>query len=154
MRLVVQRVKSSNVIIDGKVVGQIGKGLNLLLAVGQGDTEKDCEYLANKVTGLRIFEDKEGKMNLSILDLKEEGEDVGLLVISQFTLYGDCRKGRRPSFTQAEDPERANFLHGYFIHLCKERGLKVERGVFQAHMTVNIENQGPVTLLIDSKKEF
>lgn len=154
MRLVVQRVESSNVIIDGKIVGQIGKGLNLLIAVGQEDSEKDCQYLANKVSGLRIFEDEDGKMNLSILDLKDRGEDVGLLVISQFTLYGDCRKGKRPSFTQAMEPERANVLHEHFMSLCKETGLRVETGIFQANMTVNIENAGPVTLLIDSKKVF
>ncbi len=154
MRAVVQRVKQSSVSIDGNVVGNTGKGLNVLIGVGDEDNEKDAAYLADKITGLRIFDDGEGKMNLSILDLKEKNEDVGMLIISQFTLYGDCRKGRRPSFIKAQLPHKANILHEYFISLCRQTGLHVETGVFGADMQVEILNDGPVTLLIDSKKEF
>lgn len=154
MRAVVQRVTSTSVSIDGKVIGEIGKGLNVLLGVGDEDTEKDAEYMADKIAGLRIFDDDEGKMNLSLLDLKSANVEVGMLIISQFTLYGDCRKGKRPSFIKAELPYRASILHETFIALCKEKGIHVETGEFGANMQVEILNDGPVTLLIDSKKEF
>lgn len=154
MRAVVQRVTSSSVSVDGKVVGKIGKGMNVLVGVGEGDTESDCEYMANKITGLRIFDDEEGKMNLSLLDLMQKNIEVGMLIISQFTLYGDCRKGKRPSYAKAEEPQRANYLHEHFVKLCRDRGIHVETGIFQADMQVEIHNDGPVTLLIDSKKEF
>ncbi len=154
MRAVVQRVTTSSVSVDGEVVGKIGKGLNVLVGVGEGDTEADCEYMANKITGLRIFDDGEGKMNLSLLDLMDKNIEVGMLIISQFTLYGDCRKGKRPSYTRAEEPQRANYLHEYFVNLCKDKGIHEETGIFQANMQVEIHNDGPVTLLVDSKKEF
>lgn len=149
-----QRVTSSSVTVEGNVVGEIGKGLNVLIGVGSGDTERDAEYLADKITGLRIFDDDEGKMNLSLLDLKDKGMDVGMLIISQFTLYGDCRKGKRPSFIRAELPHKANELHEYFISLCRNTGVTVATGVFRANMQVALVNDGPVTLLIDSQKEF
>lgn len=148
MRAVVQRVKSSSVIVNGEVVGSINKGFNVLLGVEDGDTEEDVRYLADKLLGLRIFEDEEEKMNLSI-------EDVGgeMLIISQFTLLGDARKGRRPSFIKACQPERANELYEALCRLVGER-VRVEKGVFRALMEVNIVNDGPVTILLDSKKLF
>lgn len=148
MRAVVQRVKSSSVIVNGEVVGSINKGFNVLLGVEEGDTEEDVRYLADKLLGLRIFEDEEEKMNLSI-------EDVGgeMLIISQFTLLGDARKGRRPSFIKACQPERANELYEALCRLVAER-VRVEKGVFRALMEVNIVNDGPVTILLDSKKLF
>ena len=149
MRAVVQRVRKSNVTVDGTVTGAIGKGLTVFLGVEEKDTEKDAEYMAEKITGLRVFEDDEGKMNLSLLDA---GGDI--LAISQFTLYGDCRKGKRPSFISAARPEYADLLYREFIDKCRQRGVKVEEGVFRAEMLVNIENDGPVTLLIDSRKVF
>lgn len=148
MRAVVQRVRSSHVKVDEKIVGQINQGLMVLLGVEKGDTLEDVKYMADKIINLRIFEDQDEKMNLSLLDI--EGE---LLVVSQFTLLGDCRKGRRPSFVQAGRPEEANDLYEKFVNYCKDF-LKVETGVFQANMQVNIENDGPVTLMIDSKKQF
>lgn len=149
MRAVVQRVTNARVLSDEKVAGKIGKGLMVLLGVGGEDTEKDAEYLAGKIVNLRVFEDGNGKMNLSLLDIQGE-----LLVVSQFTLYGDCRKGRRPSYDKAGDPETANNLYETFISYCRGHGIKVETGVFQAKMLVEIYNDGPVTLLLDSKKEF
>lgn len=149
MRAVVQRVRKSNVTVDGIVTGAIGKGLTVFLGVEEQDTEKDAEYMSEKITGLRVFEDDEGKMNLSLLDA---GGDI--LAVSQFTLYGDCRKGKRPSFITAARPEYADQLYRLFIYKCKQRGVRVEEGVFRAEMLVNIENDGPVTLLIDSRKTF
>lgn len=150
MRGVVQRVIRSSVRVGDEVVGEIGKGLNLLLGVKKGDTRKDMKWLADKVVNLRIFEDNEGKMNLSLLDI--EGE---ILVISQFTLLGDCRKGRRPSFFEAARPEEANGLYEAFVeYIGEEYGINVETGTFQEHMDVDIQNDGPVTLLVDSNKEF
>ncbi len=149
MRAVVQRVLTSSVTVDGKVVGEIGKGLLVLLGVGRGDSKKDIKYIADKVVNLRIFEDENGKFNLSLLDI--EGE---LLIVSQFTLYGDARKGRRPSFVDAAPPEDAVRLYEEFVEYISEYGLKVETGVFQEHMIVHIENDGPVTILLDSKKLF
>lgn len=149
MRAVIQRVSGSSVAVDGKIVGSIGKGLTVLLGVGEGDDENDAAYLSEKIAGLRIFEDDEGKMNLSLSET--EGS---VLAISQFTLYGDTRKGRRPSFIRAAAPERANELYRQFCENLKNLGVTVEEGIFQADMLVRIDNDGPVTILIDSRKEF
>jgi len=150
MRAVVQRVISSSVAVNGKVVGSIGAGLNVLLGIGNNDDAKDIEFLADKIINLRIFEDADEKMNLSLLDTKGE-----ILVISQFTLQGDCRKGRRPSFIEAARPKKALQLYNEFIDYIENKyDLSVETGTFQEHMAVDIQNDGPVTLLIDSKKEF
>ncbi|MEA4988723.1 MAG: D-aminoacyl-tRNA deacylase [Anaerovorax sp.] len=149
MRAVVQRVLRSSVTVDNKVTGSIEKGLMVLLGVEDDDEMTDVTYMADKITGLRIFEDEEEKMNLSIKDV---GGDI--LAVSQFTLFGDCRKGKRPSFIKAARPEKANSLYRAFIDACKGYGVHVEEGVFQADMLVHIENDGPVTVLIDSKKLF
>ncbi|HEX2925760.1 MAG TPA: D-aminoacyl-tRNA deacylase [Ruminiclostridium sp.] len=149
MRAVVQRVKKSTVTVNEKIVGAIGQGLMVLLGIGHEDGERDIEYLAEKIFNLRIFEDENGKMNKSLLDINGQ-----LLVVSQFTLFGDCRKGRRPGFDKAAKPEMAKVLYEGFINRCKEFGIHTETGIFQADMLVDISNDGPVTLLIDSKKEF
>jgi len=146
MRAVIQRVKSAEVYVDGKIKGKIGSGLLLFLGIGKGDGEEDLNFLVSKIPDLRIFEDEVGKFNLSLLEKKGE-----ILVVSQFTLYGDCRKGRRPSFTEAEEPGIAKNLYERFIERLKERGLNVATGEFQARMEVHIINDGPVTLLLDSK---
>ena len=135
--------------VDEKITGQIGKGFVVLLGVGKEDTEKDADYIADKVTNLRVFEDENGKMNLSLADV--DGE---VLSVSQFTLFGDCRKGRRPGFTEAGDPETANRLYQYFNEKLRGNGVHVEEGIFQADMLVDIQNDGPVTLLLDSTKMF
>ena len=145
MRAVVQRVSSGQVTIDGKTVGKIDKGLVILLGVTHDDTEEDARFLADKCVNLRIFNDEEGKMNLSALDVKGD-----LLSISQFTLYGDCRKGRRPSFIKAASPEQGELLYNAFNTFLRESGLKVETGQFGAMMDVDIFNEGPVTIIIDS----
>jgi len=147
MRAVVQRVKKGSVDIEEKEIGKIEEGLVILLGVGQNDVEKDAEYLAEKIVNLRIFEDKEGKMNLSVRDINGQ-----ILVISQFTLYGDCKKGRRPSFISAALPDKAVKLYDYFVKYIKNYGLKVDAGKFQAMMLVKIFNNGPVTILLDSEK--
>lgn len=147
MRAVVQRVKRGSVTIEGEMVGGCGKGFVILLGVGQGDGEKEASYLANKIANLRVFEDEAGKMNLSALDLQPPGE---MLVISQFTLYADTRKGRRPSFINAAPPEIASPLVDYFVRLLRASGLRVETGRFGAEMLVSIENDGPVTIIMDS----
>ena len=149
MRVVVQRVTSSKVIVDGNIVGDIGKGFNLLIGISKDDTIEDLKYIKDKVVNLRVFEDENDKLNLSLLDIKGE-----ILAISQFTLYGDCRKGRRPNFMNAMGGEEAEKLYETFVALFKETGLKVECGKFGANMKVDIQNDGPVTILIDSKKEF
>lgn len=149
MRAVVQRVSNSSVTVDQNVVGKIDKGIMVLLGVNDDDNSKDVEYLVDKIVNLRIFEDENEKMNLSLLDIKGD-----LLVVSQFTLYGDCRKGRRPNFIDAAKPDIAIPLYEEFIDKAKKYGIKVETGKFGAHMNVDIMNDGPVTLLIDSKKNF
>lgn len=149
MRAVVQRAALADVTVDREVTGAIEKGLVVLLGVEEDDELSDAVYMADKITGLRIFEDQEGKMNLSIKDIQGD-----ILAISQFTLFGDCRKGKRPSFIKAARPEKANELYRKFIDLCKAQDIKVEEGVFQAEMLVKIYNDGPVTILIDSKKVF
>jgi len=149
MRAVVQRVKCSKVVVDGKVIGEIGRGFNVLLGISREDSIDDVKYMKDKIVNLRVFEDSEGKLNKSLLDV--DGE---LLIISQFTLYGDCRKGRRPSFIEALGGEAANNLYEEFVKSCREDIKKVETGEFGADMMVSIENDGPVTLIIDSKKNF
>ena len=147
MRIVLQRVKSAHVDVAGETTGSIGVGLLILLGVTQTDKEEDAEYLADKVVKLRIFPDEEGRMNRSLLEA--EGS---LLVVSQFTLYGDCRKGRRPSFDQAAPPEQARALYEYFIQRLKSSNIAVETGVFQAEMEIHLINDGPVTFILDSKR--
>jgi D-tyrosyl-tRNA(Tyr) deacylase len=149
MRAVVQRVTQAGVTVAEKKVAAIGTGLLVLLGIEQGDDEKDAAYLAEKITGLRIFEDAEGKMNLSVADIQGE-----VLVVSQFTLLGDCRKGRRPGFSHAAAPELAELLCNQVVALFKALGLKVQTGVFRADMAVDLVNDGPVTLMVDSRKLF
>jgi D-tyrosyl-tRNA(Tyr) deacylase len=149
MRAVIQRVNRARVRVNGQTTGEIGPGLLVLLGVGKGDTAKESDDLVDKVINLRIFEDAEGKMNLSLLEVNGE-----LMVISQFTLYADCRKGRRPSFTDAAPPGEAQRLYDYFVETSRNRGLKVATGVFQALMEVELVNSGPVTILLDSSKVF
>ncbi len=149
MRAIIQRVKHARVEVGGEVVGRIGEGMLVLLGAGKDDTELDAEYLAEKILTLRIFEDTESKMNLSVTDT---GGSV--LVVSQFTLYGDCRKGRRPSFDKAAPPELAEELYELFVRELRERGVNVETGKFRAMMDVHLVNSGPVTLMLDSKREF
>jgi len=149
MRAVVQRVAEAAVRVDSAVVGAIGPGLMVLLGVGRGDGEKDADELADKVVHLRVFPDVEGKMNRSV------GESGGaVLVVPQFTLYGDCRKGRRPSYVEAAAPEEADRLFRYFVETVRRSGLPVAEGVFRADMDVALVNQGPVTLLLDSRRVF
>jgi len=149
LRAVVQRVSQASVKVDDRVVGAIGLGLLVLLGVGQGDVEQDAASLAERTVNLRLFPDAQGQMNLSALDVKAE-----LLAVSQFTLYGDARKGRRPSYIEAARPEKAERLYAHFVSCLRGSGLKVEEGVFQAMMDVALVNQGPVTLLLDSRKQF
>ncbi|KEI10715.1 D-tyrosyl-tRNA(Tyr) deacylase [Clostridium botulinum C] len=149
MRAIVQRVKESSVSVDGKVIGKIGIGFNVLLGISKEDTIEDVKYIKKKIINLRVFEDENGKMNKSLKDVNGE-----LLIVSQFTLYGDCRKGNRPNFMQALGGEEAKKLYLEFINMCKEELDKVETGEFGAHMLVDIKNYGPVTLIIDSKKIF
>jgi D-tyrosyl-tRNA(Tyr) deacylase len=147
MRAVIQRVSRARVRVDGQTTGEIGPGLLILLGVGQGDTPKEADYLLDKIINLRIFEDAGGKMNLSLLETGGQ-----LMVISQFTLYADCRKGRRPSFTDAAPPEEAQKLYDYFVGAARGRGLQVATGIFQTLMEVELVNSGPVTILLDSSK--
>ncbi len=145
MRAVLTRVRSASVTIDGQVVGKIRKGFLILLGVGPGDDDAACRYLAEKALSLRIFEDENGKMNLGLEDIGGE-----VLVVSQFTLYGNCRKGRRPSFTGAADPELGNALYERFLQICAELGYPPQHGQFGADMQVESVNDGPVTLILDT----
>ena len=149
MRAVIQRVKRAKVTVAGEITGEIGTGLLVLLGVGRGDDEAAADYLAAKTVGLRVFEDKEGKMNLSV-------KDVGgaVLAVSQFTLYGDVRKGKRPSFDDAARPEAARVLYEYFVGQIRAAGVRCETGRFQEMMDVELVNDGPVTILMDSEKGF
>ena len=147
MRVVIQRVRQGRVRVGGEVIGQCGKGFVILVGVGHGDTRKEADYLAGKIANLRIFEDAQGKMNLSALDLTPPAE---LLVISQFTLYADTRKGRRPSFLDSAPPDIAAPLVEYFVEVLRGTGLKVETGRFGAEMLVDIQNDGPVTIIMDT----
>jgi D-tyrosyl-tRNA(Tyr) deacylase len=149
MRTVIQRVKSASVTVEGRVVSEISKGLLVFLGVAQEDTPADVDYMASKIANLRIFEDDEGRMNLSILDVSGEA-----LVVSQFTLYGDCRKGRRPSFIHAARPEKADPLYQAFMDEISRLGVPVKAGIFQAMMDVELINDGPVTMMLDSNKLF
>ena len=149
MRAVVQKVKKSSVTVDGRVTGAIGPGLMILLGVEQGDTEKDSKYLAEKIAVLRIFMDDDGKMNLSVIDTGGSA-----LVVSQFTLLGDCRKGRRPSYAKAAQPEIARKLYRNFVDCLSSQNVPVQEGVFAAMMDVELINDGPVTLLLDSNRKF
>jgi D-tyrosyl-tRNA(Tyr) deacylase len=146
MRTVIQRVSQSSVSVDRKIISQTGYGLLVLLGVGQEDGPADAEFLADKIATLRIFEDDKGKMNLSVLD--KTGE---IMVVSQFTLFGDCRKGRRPSFVEAAKPETANRLYEHFVSVLRSKGIPVKTGVFQAMMEVSLVNDGPVTIILESK---
>lgn len=149
MRAVIQRVSRASVTADGQRVGNIAGGLVVLLGVEQGDTEADSLYLADKTIQLRVFEDSQGKMNESLVD-----QGGSLLVVSQFTLLGDCRKGRRPGFDKAARPELARALYEVFVNRCRAQQVQVETGQFQAQMLVSLDNDGPVTLLLDSRKNF
>lgn len=145
MRAVLQRVKHASVTVDGRICGEIGPGLLVFLGVGQGDTEKDVDFMADKIAGLRIFEDAAQKMNLSLLDTSR-----ALLAVSQFTLYADTQKGRRPSFTSAMAPDEAKRLYALFCARARTLGLTVSEGVFAADMQVSLTNDGPVTICLDS----
>ncbi len=147
MRAVIQRVSRASVKVEHTIVGQIDTGLLVLLGVGHDDTESDADYLADKIIGLRIFEDPDGKMNLSVVDVKG-----AILAVSQFTLFGDVRRGKRPSFDAAARPEQAKKLYEYFVAKVRTGGVRCETGVFQAMMQVSLTNEGPVTILLDSKK--
>jgi D-tyrosyl-tRNA(Tyr) deacylase len=149
MRAVVQRVKEAKIEVDNQIVGSIGKGLLVYLGVGKDDSKKDVEFIADKLVNLRIFPDANEKMNLSVLDVGGE-----ILLVSQFTLYGDCRKGRRPGFDLASEPETAEILYEKTIEAIRQKGAPIETGVFAAHMDVSSINDGPVTFLLDSKKTF
>jgi D-tyrosyl-tRNA(Tyr) deacylase len=149
MRAVVQRVSRAQVAVNRDIVGAIGSGLLVLLGVGRSDTEADASYLAEKITGLRIFEDEHGKMNRSVQDV-----GGGLLVVSQFTLYGDVRRGKRPAFDDAATPESARRLYEFFVEEIRKSGVRCETGRFQEKMQVELVNEGPVTILLDSAKMF
>lgn len=149
MRAVIQRVSRAKVTVAGEITGEIGPGVLVLLGVGQQDTEANADYLAEKIAGLRIFEDQGGKMNRSVVDI-----GGAVLVVSQFTLYGDARKGKRPSFDAAAPPQRAREMYEYFVNRIRARGLRCETGRFQEMMDVELVNAGPVTILLDSEKTF
>lgn len=149
MRAVLQRVKSSSVTIRGDLIGDIGKGLLVLLGVASSDTADDAKYLADKIANLRIFEDQNQKMNRSLIDIGGE-----MLVVSQFTLLGDCKKGRRPSFVKAAPPELANELYKQFVEHVRQKGINVKTGRFQTMMEVSLINDGPVTLIVESKSSI
>ncbi len=146
MRAVIQRVKESSVTVKNEIIGKIGRGLLVLLGVANEDKANDAEYLADKITNLRIFEDDKGKMNRSLLETGGE-----MIVVSQFTLLGDCRKGRRPSFVNAADPEKANKLYEHFIKEVRQKGISVKTGRFRAMMEVSLINDGPVTIILENR---
>ena len=146
MRAVIQRVSHASVEVEGEITGEIEEGLLVLLGVARDDTEAEADYLAEKITNLRIFNDEQGKMNRSLLDT-----GGAMLVVSQFTLYRDARRGRRPSYTDAAEPEKANALYQYFVERVRAQSIRVETGVFRAMMKVRLTNDGPVTILLDSK---
>jgi len=148
MKALIQRVSRASVSVDNKIVGRIGPGLVVFLGIGRDDEEEDASYLANKIANLRIFASEAGELDLSALEIKG-----GILIVSQFTLLADSRKGRRPSFTEAAPPDRAKELYEFFVDQVRSTGLKVETGVFQEHMLVEIHNDGPVTLLVESKNK-
>ena len=149
MRAVIQRVSRAQVKVNGQITGQIGRGLLVLLGVGSADDEQAARHLAEKIAHLRVFEDDEEKMNCSLLETRG-----AVLAVSQFTLYGDCRKGRRPSFDRAARPEEARALYEKFVEFLQEQGVLVEQGIFQATMEVELVNDGPVTLLLDTERQF
>jgi D-aminoacyl-tRNA deacylase len=149
MRAVVQRVTDARVEVAGKIVGEIGAGFLVLLGVARDDTRDDADYLADKTVNLRVFDDDDGKMNRSLLET-----GGAMLVVSQFTLYGDVRRGRRPSYSDAAEPEKANELYEYFVERARSFDVRVETGVFQATMKVSLTNDGPVTMLLDSRRVF
>jgi D-aminoacyl-tRNA deacylase len=149
MRIVIQRVSQAKVTVNGKVIGNIDKGMLILLGISKTDSEKEVKFMVEKVLNLRIFDDEQGKMNLSLLDISGE-----LLVVSQFTLYGDARKGRRPSYIDAASPENANKIYELFVSEARKQVKRVETGQFQAMMDVELINDGPVTILLDSDKNF
>ena len=149
MRAVVQRVSRASVKVESETVGQIEAGLLVLLGVGQDDAESDADYLVDKITGLRVFEDADGKMNRSVID-----EGGAILAVSQFTLFGDVRRGKRPSFDAAARPEQAKKLYEYFVEKVRAVGVRCETGTFQAMMKVELANEGPVTIMVDSRKLF
>lgn len=149
MRAVVQRVKKSTVEVDGKITGEIGPGLLVFIGIAKDDSREDVDYLLDKIINLRIFEDEEQKLNNSALDLSKD-----IMLVSQFTLYGDCRKGRRPSFFAAAPPKEAEKLYDYMVEEAEKSSLDIATGEFQAMMDVSLINDGPVTMLIDSKKNF
>lgn len=147
MRLVLQRVTSASVRVDGNVTGEIGRGYLVLFGAGEGDTEDECRRLADKMIGLRIFPDSEDKINLSLGDV-----GGGLLIVPQFTLYADCRKGKRPNFIQAAKPDEANRLYEYFVAYCREKYGQAETGIFGVDMKVSLLNDGPFTIILDSRE--
>jgi D-tyrosyl-tRNA(Tyr) deacylase len=149
MRAVIQRVKRAQVSVGGKVISYIAQGFLVLIGVGRGDTEQDADYIAAKTAGLRVFEDQAGKMNLALADVKGS-----VLAVSQFTLYGDCRGGRRPSFIEAAPPDEGKRLYEIYVQKLRALGVPVQTGEFQAMMDVELVNDGPVTILLDSKKQF
>lgn len=149
MRAVIQRVDTASVTVNGEITGEIGKGILVLLGVGENDSETDIDYMVNKISGLRIFPDSDGKMNRSVLD-----DNLDVLVVSQFTLYGSVKKGFRPSFISAADPKKGEEYYELFCDKFESLGCKVEKGIFGAMMSVNLTNDGPVTILIDSEKAF
>jgi D-tyrosyl-tRNA(Tyr) deacylase len=149
MRAVIQRVGKAKVLVKEEEISSIGRGLVVFVAVGKGDNESDIDYIVRKITEIRIFEDEKGNFNLSLGDF--DGE---VLLVSQFTLYGDCRRGRRPDFHKAESPEVAKSFFEKLTEKLREKGFEVKTGVFGAHMVVGVENDGPVTILLDSRKEF
>ncbi len=149
MRAVVQRVSYAQVKVEGELISRIGRGLVVLVGVGVGDAEEDVEYLASRLSGLRVFEDSNGKMNLSLEEVKGQ-----MLLVSQFTLYGDCRKGRRPSFDQSAGAETAQRLYNLLVESLRRKGIVVAEGKFQEKMLIELANDGPVTLLLDSKRHF